>query len=99
MGAENVAASEIESVIAGVPGVGEAAIVGRPHPMLDEVPVAFIRAAAPSDALAAAIIEACRQNLSDFKVPVDVIFMDEFPRAELNKVAKKELREIAKARA
>ncbi len=99
VGAENVAASEIESVIAGVPGVGEAAIVGRPHPMLDEVPVAFIRAAAPSDALAAAIIEACRQNLSDFKVPVDVIFMDEFPRAELNKVAKKELREIAKARA
>ncbi len=97
VGAENVAASEIEAVIAGVAGVGEVAVVGRPHPMLDEVPVAFILAAEPGDALRDAVLAACRHELAGFKVPVDVLFMDEFPRAELNKVAKKELREIAKA--
>ena len=97
VGAENVAASEIEAVIAAVPGVGEVAVVGRSHPMLDEVPVAFVIAPAPGDALRAAILAACQHELAGFKVPVDIVFLDEFPRAELNKVAKKELREIAKA--
>lgn len=97
IGAENVAASEIEAVIATVPGVLEPAVVGRPHPMLDEEPVAFVRAAAPSPDLADAILAACRAQLAGFKVPVEVRFMDEFPRSELNKVSKKDLRELAKA--
>ncbi len=97
IGAENVAASEIEAVIATVPGVIEPAVVGRPHPMLDEEPVAFVRAAAPSPDLAEAILAACRSQLAGFKVPAEVRFMEEFPRSELNKVSKKDLRELAKA--
>jgi crotonobetaine/carnitine-CoA ligase len=47
------------------------------------------------DATAAQIIEHCRANLADFKVPRAVYFVDEFPTAELGKVAKKDLRELA----
>jgi crotonobetaine/carnitine-CoA ligase len=42
-----------------------------------------------------AIIDACQANLADFKVPRAVYFLDEFPTAELGKISKKDLRELA----
>src|ERR1700761_1356275 len=98
VGAENVAASEIEQVIAVVPGVRETAVVGKPHPMLDEVPVAFIIpqagvAALPND-LHDNVMAACCKGLADFKVPREIRFVDEMPRSTLEKVAKNQLRKM-----
>jgi crotonobetaine/carnitine-CoA ligase len=98
VGAENVAASEIEQVISVVPGVREAAVVGKKHPMLDEVPVAFIIPLAgveqaPKD-LHDIIMAACRNALADFKLPREIHFVDEMPRSTLEKVAKAELRKM-----
>jgi carnitine-CoA ligase len=97
VGGENVAASEIEQVIAVVPGVREAAVVAKKHPMLDEVPVAFIIPAeggrAPAD-LHDDVMAACRSALADFKVPREIRFVDELPRSTLEKVAKAELRKL-----
>ena len=78
VGGENVAASEIEQVVAVVPGVREAAVVAKKHPMLDEVPVVFIIplagvAAAPAD-LHDTVMAACRKSLADFKVPREISF-------------------------
>ena len=98
VGGENVAASEIEQVIAVVPGVREAAVVAKKHPMLDEVPVVFIIPqagvkAAPAD-LHDTVMAACRKALADFKVPREIRFVDEMPRSTLEKVAKAELRKM-----
>jgi crotonobetaine/carnitine-CoA ligase len=93
VGGENVGASEVERVIASVPGVSEAAVVARPHPMLDEVPVAFIIAQPGFDSSILASIEAsCASLLADFKRPREYRFVDELPRGTLNKVAKGQLR-------
>ncbi|MEM8902150.1 MAG: AMP-binding protein [Actinomycetota bacterium] len=94
VGGENVAASEVERVIGGVPGVVEAAVVARRHEMLDEVPVAFVLPGAGADTagLADAVLDACRAQLASFKVPVDVRIVDELPRSTLEKIAKAELR-------
>jgi crotonobetaine/carnitine-CoA ligase len=98
VGGENVAASEIEQVIAMVPGVREAAVVAKKHPMLDEVPVVFVIphagvAGAPRD-LQDSVMAACRNGLADFKVPREVRLVDELPRSTLEKVAKAELRKL-----
>jgi crotonobetaine/carnitine-CoA ligase len=98
VGGENVAASEIEQVIAIVPGVREAAVVAKKHPMLDEVPVVFIIPQAgveraPPD-LHDTVMAACRNSLADFKVPREIRFVDEMPRSTLEKVAKAELRKL-----
>jgi carnitine-CoA ligase len=98
VGGENVAASEIEQVIALVPGVREAAVVAKKHPMLEEVPVVFIIPHAGADRAPADlhdnVMAACRGALADFKVPREIRFVDEMPRSTLEKVAKAELRKL-----
>ena len=98
VGGENVAASEIERVIQGVPGVHECAVVAQRHPMLEEVPVAFVRPAPglAAEALATLpdrVAAACRAQLADFKQPRGVRLVDDFPRSTLEKIAKAALRE------
>jgi crotonobetaine/carnitine-CoA ligase len=96
VGGENVAASEIEQVIITVPGVRETAVVAKKHPMLDEVPVAFVipQAGIAPDELEARVLATCRASLADFKVPCEVRLVDEMPRSTLEKVAKAELRKM-----
>jgi carnitine-CoA ligase len=93
VGGENVAASEVERVITTVPGVHECAVVAKKHPMLDEVPVAFIlpNPDAPPD-LAQRVAQACLNQLADFKQPREIRLVSELPRSTLEKIAKAELR-------
>jgi crotonobetaine/carnitine-CoA ligase len=97
VGGENVAASEIERVVMEVPGVREVAVVGKPHPMLDEVPVVFVipdasdLVAAPDD-LKREILAACQGRLASFKVPDEVRVVADMPRATIEKIAKAALR-------
>jgi crotonobetaine/carnitine-CoA ligase len=98
VGGENVAASEIEQVIAVVPGVREAAVVAKKHPMLEEVPVVFIIPQSGVEptvvGLHDSVMAACRSALADFKVPREIRFVDDMPRSTLEKVAKAELRKM-----
>ena len=99
VGGENVAAIEIESVIAQVPGVRECAVVGKPDRMRDEVPVAFIVSASPGPELERAILMVCEQKLSRFKRPQEIRFIDALPTGgPLAKILKKDLREMASSK-
>ena len=99
VGGENVSARQVEDTCRAVGGIADIAVVGRSHEMLDQVPVAFVIRGgdAPDDqaAHAAAIIERCAAELADFKVPRAVHFVEELPRATLDKVAKNKLRDLA----
>ena len=86
---ENVGAPEIERVLLTVPGVREAAVVGRADEMRGEVPVAFVVASADVTAAAHA---ACASMLPPYKRPVEIRVVDDLPRSTLDKVAKAELR-------
>jgi crotonobetaine/carnitine-CoA ligase len=95
VGGENVAASEIEQTISAVAGVSEVAVVGRTHPMLDEVPVAFVVPTAwPSEGLVASIETKCLERLAGFKRPREIHLVKDLPRSTLGKISKASLREI-----
>ena len=100
VGGENVAAAEIERVVAAVPGVREAAVIGTAHAFLGEVPVAFVLVGGDFDdgrdgpALTAAIAAACERNLAVFKRPRAIRLVRTLPRSVNEKIAKRELRRI-----
>lgn len=98
VGGENVSAKEVEDLVVAHPAVQQAAVVGKQHEFLNEVPVAFV-IPAPGDhdqeAAAAEIIATCKDNLATFKVPRAVYFVDAFPTGTLDKILKNELRTMA----
>ena len=102
VGAENVAASEIETVIMSSGLVSECAVVAQKHDMLDEVPVAFVILSekiprllneVEQEKIKRRIIDHCVSNLADFKVVRAVHIVDSLPRSTLEKIAKNELRD------
>ena len=98
VGGENVSARQVEEIAGRVPGVAQVAVVGKHHDFLNQVVVAFVIKApgAPDDAsLERQVIDACKENLADFKVPRAVYVVDQFPTGTLDKILKNRLREMA----
>ncbi len=94
-GGENIYPKEIESVLTAVDGVLDAAVVGRPHDILGEVPVAYVQAY-PGAALDVESLAAhCRRNLAKVKVPEVITLVDELPKNPVGKPDKPALRRIA----
>ncbi|MEW2134234.1 type I polyketide synthase [Streptomyces sp. NPDC005435] len=96
-GGANVHPSEVEAVLRRLPGVADAAVAGRPHPLFGEVPVAYVVAAPGGEALdRAAILAACRAELSAFKVPTDLYEVERVPRTASGKVRRHALAELSR---
>lgn len=96
VGGEGVSAAEIEKVILEVSGVIEAAVVAKIDKHYGEVAIAFVRVS--DDVLEDCvnhIITHCNQSLAKFKVPREVIVLDDFPRVGFGKLSKARLREMA----
>lgn len=85
-GGENIYPAEVERVLMEHPHVAECAVIGRPDPRWDEVPVAYViaRSGAPVDA--DVLKTHVQSQLARFKVPRDIIFMEDLPRTALGKV-------------
>ncbi|MYH72150.1 MAG: ATP-dependent acyl-CoA ligase [Acidimicrobiia bacterium] len=86
---ENVSIVEVESVLASHPAVLEAAVVGAPDPVRDEVPVAFVVPADPtSPPTTDDLTSWCLERLAKAKQPRSYTFLDELPRTSVGKIRK-----------
>jgi len=93
-GGFNVYPAEVEGFINELPGVGESAVIGVPHPDFGEAVVAIVTPAAPrGEPDPEALIQALKARIAGFKVPKRVIVQAELPRNAMGKVQKKLLRE------
>ncbi len=87
----NVYPHEVESVIASHPGVAEVAVLGESDPATGEIVTARVVKADPN-LTAEEITEYCRRQLTAYKIPKKIVFMDQLPKSLLGKVLHKKLR-------
>ncbi|WP_217589106.1 o-succinylbenzoate--CoA ligase [Lentibacillus saliphilus] len=89
-GGENIYPSEIESVLYGVTGINEAAVVGKEDPEWGQVPVAFV-VRSDSNLEQNDILDHVSRQLAGYKVPKEIYFVDALPRNATNKVMRYKL--------
>ena len=92
-GGFNVSPSEVESVLRGHPDVTDAAAIGVPAPTGGERVAAAVTLRPGATLDEDALRDYCRERLAAYKVPREIIALDEFPKSMLGKVLRKQVRD------
>jgi acyl-CoA synthetase (AMP-forming)/AMP-acid ligase II len=94
-GGYNVYPMEVEAVLGQHPAVADVAVVPRPDPVMGELGVAAVVAADPARPPALADLRAfAGERLASYKLPDDVIVVDELPLTPGQKIDRKALTAI-----
>ncbi|MEM7705719.1 MAG: AMP-binding protein [Pseudomonadota bacterium] len=88
----NVYPNEIEDVVAAHPGVVEVAAIGQPDDKSGEVVKICVVKKDP-ELTEKALRDYCKEQLTGYKVPRVVVFMDELPKTNVGKILRRELRD------
>jgi fatty-acyl-CoA synthase len=100
VGGENVAAVEIESVLAAHAAVHLVAVVAQTDELYGEVPIAFVQFVGSDEPTAEELTAFCAERLASFKVPRGFRFVNEWPMSPgETKIQKHVLREWVNAEA
>ncbi len=93
-GGENVFPAEVEDLISGMPDVIEATALGVDDKEFGQRLRAFVVLKDGAELSEDAIKDHVRDHLARYKVPRDVVFIDELPRNPTGKILKRQLREL-----
>jgi fatty-acyl-CoA synthase len=94
-GGENVFPREVEDLLADHEGIEEAAVIGVEDEQFGQRLKAFVVLREGSDLDEKTVQEYVKHNLARYKVPREVVFVDELPRNATGKVLKRELHTLA----
>ena len=89
----NIYPREVEEVLHQHPKVMEAAVVGIPNKVRDEVVKAFIVARPGETITRSELLEFCRDKLSRYKLPREIEVRESLPKSIVGKVLKRVLRD------
>ena len=89
----NVYPRELEELLHAQPGVLAAAVVGRPDPVVGELPVAFVVAPGLDDVAGDSLMEKVNAQVLPYKRLRELHLVESIPVSAAGKVLKRELRE------
>ena len=84
--------NEIEEVISMMPGVRECAVIGVPHRKLGEIVKAYI-VKDQLDLTEAQVIQYCKEQMTSYKRPRKITFINEMPKSNVGKILRRHLRD------
>ncbi len=90
----NVFPNEIEAIAAELDNIAECACIGVPDERTGEAVKLFAVKKPGTDITPEEIIEYCRKNLTAYKVPKQIVFIDELPKSTVGKILRRELRDV-----
>jgi long-chain acyl-CoA synthetase len=88
----NVYPNEVEAVAAACAGVAECACIGKPDEKTGEAIALFVAKMPGAELSETDVIAHCRQQLTAYKVPKTVRFVDALPKSNVGKILRKDLR-------
>jgi fatty-acyl-CoA synthase len=91
-GGENVYPVEIEEALYQHPAVHMCAVIGVPHPKWGEVGRAFVVLKVGEDVSQGTLIGFLSDRLAGFKVPKEIVFVEDLPLSGAGKILKRELK-------
>ncbi|MBT5494451.1 MAG: AMP-binding protein, partial [Alphaproteobacteria bacterium] len=89
----NVYPNEIETVMAGMDGALESACIGVPDDHSGEAVKLFVVRAEGAEIAVGDVETYCRENLTAYKVPKYIEFIDALPKTPVGKILRRELRD------
>ncbi len=90
----NVFPNEIEAVAAELDNIAECACIGVPSERTGEAVKLFVVKAPGKEITVEEIQEYCRKNLTAYKNPKEIVFIDELPKSTVGKILRRELRTV-----
>ncbi len=88
----NIYPREIEGVLYSHPKVQDAAVIGKQDERKNESPVAYVSIKEGEQSTRKEIIDYLKPRLAPYKIPREIVFVDEFPRTATGKILKRELK-------
>ena len=92
-GGVNIYPAEVEEVLNSMPGIADAAVVGRPDSEFGEAVAAFVVLDQGAQINEEKIREYCGERAENHKIPATIVFIQEIPRTPTGKILKRELRD------
>jgi len=93
VGGLNVYPREVEEYIYHHPAVGEAAVIGEPHEIRGEIPVAYVGLKEGKSLTLADLKSFLKDKIANYKIPRKLHVLDSLPRNATGKILKTVLRE------
>ena len=85
--------NDVEDVLSQMPGIKESAVIGVPHRKLGEIVKAFV-VRSDYHITEADVLQYSKEQLTSYKRPRKIVFVNELPKSNVGKILRRELRDL-----